>query len=95
MPNLKKSQEDLILAHLQAGKSITPLEALKLFGCLRLSGRIFDLKRKGFQIEEVDVQDGNKRYAKYFLRPEHESITAQNNLAIERRVNLDKQVAWF
>lgn len=44
------SQNAAILAHLQSGKTITPLEALQEFGCLRLSGRIYDLKQDGHNI---------------------------------------------
>jgi len=35
--NMKKSQMNQILARLEKGKSITPLEALEKFGCFRLS----------------------------------------------------------
>ena len=36
----KLSQEEMILQHLKEGKAITSLDALRRFGCFRLSGRI-------------------------------------------------------
>lgn len=59
------SQNKAILAHLEAGLSITPLEALKRYQCFRLGARIFDLKRQGHNIITDMVQDGRKRYASY------------------------------
>ena len=51
-PNLDaKTQNMRILKHLKAGKTITALQALRQFGCLRLSARILDLKKIGFEIE--------------------------------------------
>ena len=54
-----KSQKDQILAHLKKGKTITPLEALKLFGCFRLAARIHDLRMDGhdIEVELIDVND--------------------------------------
>lgn len=45
------SQNDRIAAWLRAGRSITALEALNMFGCFRLASRISDLRRKGMDIE--------------------------------------------
>lgn len=44
------SQNGKILLHLQSGKSITPIEALSLFGCFRLGARIFQLRELGYNI---------------------------------------------
>lgn len=38
------SQKTQILNWMKDGNSITSLEALKKFGCLRLSGRIFEIR---------------------------------------------------
>lgn len=84
---MEKSQEDKIIEYLKTGKSITPLDALRLFGCMRLGARIFDLKRKGFRIEEIDVVDGRKRYARYFLATEHEEALANNFHHQEQAIN--------
>ena len=67
------SQEKQILKYLKTHKKrITPLDALKLFGCMRLSGRIFDLREEGHdirtEIETVEYEDGSKkRFARYYL----------------------------
>ena len=68
-----ESQTRLILAYLQDGRSITPLDALRLFDCFRLSARIKDLRDKGFNIvtsmETKEYEDGTKkRFARYWLK---------------------------
>jgi hypothetical protein len=44
------------------GNRITPIEALKLFKCFRLTSRICDLKQRGFDIKKefVKVNSGKK-----------------------------------
>ena len=59
------TQERAILAHLRAGRSITPLEALRRFGCLRLGARVYDLRRRGHKIINVWQTAGDKRFARY------------------------------
>lgn len=63
------SQNMKILEYLQKGNSITQLEALRLFGCLRLAGRILNLRERGHVIStqwEVDPKS-RKRWARYHL----------------------------
>jgi hypothetical protein len=54
------TQTDMIRAHLEAGNAITALSALKHYGCLRLSGRIYDIKKAGYPVAKrmVRVSDG-------------------------------------
>jgi Helix-turn-helix domain len=67
---MSESQKEMILAHLQSGQSITPLDALNLFGCFRLGARIFDLKAEGHSIDMTLEDDGNgKHWARYSLAP--------------------------
>lgn len=62
------SQNKAILQHLQKGHSITPLEALHLFGCFRLSARIHDLIHIfGHDIKCEMIIKNDKRFAKYSL----------------------------
>jgi len=62
------TQEEQILDHLRKGYALTPLDALKLFGCLRLGARIWDLRRKGHNIEmKVIETPGGKHVAQYKL----------------------------
>ena len=66
-----KSQNARILAHMKVAP-ITPLEALKYAGCLRLGARIYNLRDAGHDIstEMVTVQNSRgerKRVARYRL----------------------------
>ena len=65
-----KSQRERIAKHLKAGKSLTPMEALVLYGSLRLGARIHELKREGMQIVKRMVEVGRgsskKRVARYY-----------------------------
>ena len=66
---MEMSQNQKILKHLRSGKSLSPLQALGLFGCYRLAGRIYDLKRAGHQIETIIKSDDQGRtYASYALK---------------------------
>lgn len=62
------SQCTLIEQHLRSGKTITPIEALDLYGCFRLGARIWDLKDQGLDIATEMVTNGRKRYARYSLK---------------------------
>ena len=66
------TQNEKIKKYLEAGNTLTPLEALNLFGCFRLVTRIFELKKQGLNIDSEMVEDSatGKRYAKYRLRNE-------------------------
>jgi hypothetical protein len=67
MTNETTSQNKGILAYLQSGKSITPIEALKEFGCFRLSARIFDLRAMGHNIKTKSVTINGKTVAQYSM----------------------------
>lgn len=54
-----------VKAHLKAGKTITGLTALKMFGCYRLSAVIHEL-RKEMKIKMALT--GKKRYATYSVK---------------------------
>lgn len=62
------TQANAILKHMQDGNGITPMDALELCGCFRLSARIADLKKRGYEIitEKVKVDSG-KYVARYHL----------------------------
>jgi len=62
-----QSQTKQIREHLESGKTITALEALSLYGCLRLSGRIYDLGQDGLKIDSKMVKRNGKRVAEYSL----------------------------
>jgi hypothetical protein len=64
------SQAEQILAWLKAGHSLTPLEAYAKFDCLRLGGRIYDLRKtpegRDIQTEDLHLPNG-KIVARYSL----------------------------
>lgn len=63
-----RSQTDRILDYLLTGKSITPLEALDLFGCFRLGARIADIRQKGYLVySEFITTPTGKRVKRYHL----------------------------
>ena len=47
----KTTQSNQILEYMRQGNSITPLEALNLFGCMRLGARITQTALKGIERE--------------------------------------------
>ena len=63
------TQKEMILEYLQLGHALTPLEALRYFGCFRLGARIADIKKEGYNIHSELVHDPKtgKRYASYIL----------------------------
>ena len=67
------TQTQRILKHLETVGSITPREALDLFGCMRLGARIWDLKRAGYPIMKTMETRKNRNgervsYARYTLK---------------------------
>ena len=67
------NKSKMVLDWLKAHAGITSMEAFENFGATRLSAIIFELKRKGYDIETVIVDGkdryGNRsRYARYYLR---------------------------
>ena len=55
------NQTTAIKNHLESGKTLTSMEAFKLYGCTRLSAKIFDLKKRGMNIDSVPTV-GTNRY---------------------------------
>ena len=63
----QKNQQEQILDHLQAGKNITPLEALNSYGCFRLAAVIYKLKKQGYNIESANVKRDGKSFSSYYI----------------------------
>ena len=61
------SQTQRILRHLKKGRSISPLQALRMYGSLRLGARIYDLRREGHRIERQMVRRNGKHWARYLM----------------------------
>lgn len=71
-PNIQTSESQCkrILAYLLNGSRITSLEALRLFGCMRLASRISDLRKSHpeikFKATRVETMTG-KKVAQYYI----------------------------
>ena len=63
MKTKKTSKQEKVLTHLQTHGSITPLQALELYGSFRLGALIFNLRAEGHEIKTNIVP--KKHYAKY------------------------------
>lgn len=61
------TQEKAILLYLEAGNSITPLDALIKFGSLRLAARIYDLRANGYDIKVRKKKVGDCIVAEYYM----------------------------
>lgn len=77
----KENQCKKILQYMQDCGSITPVDAIREFSCLRLGARIFDLKKAGYAISTVLETSTNKygdpvRYARYTLEKGGNCIAA-------------------
>ena len=66
------TQQERILEHLKKYGSITPLEALSIYGIYRLSVPIWRLRKQGYPIITVEMEGVNKfgepvKHGKYIL----------------------------
>ena len=63
----KQSQNKQILGYLQTGRTLSSLQALTLFRCMRLASRINDLRRDGHEIVTDIIYQDDKHWASYKL----------------------------
>ena len=64
-----KTQCNMIAAWLEKGYSLTSLEALKMFGCMRLASRICDLRDRGYDIATCKIKtETGKWVTEYTLK---------------------------
>lgn len=70
------TQAQAILAALESGRVLTPLDALREFGCMRLGARIYDLEQQGHKINRRLVRRGEAMVAEYWIdkRPTRQLI---------------------
>ena len=64
---MKTTQNTHILKALKDGARLTPMDALKRFGCFRLGARIADLHKAGHDIKTRIVHKDGKNFAEYYL----------------------------
>ena len=75
------TQQERIIAYVKEFGSISPLEAFKDIGCMRLAAQIFELEKKGNLFNHVN-EHATKRfgeathYTRYYLvkEPDDEQI---------------------
>ena len=56
------TQNKMIAEYLERGYSITSLEALQMFGCMRLASRICDLRDSGMEINTCKVKTATGKW---------------------------------
>lgn len=61
------SQVTCIRKYLEAGKRLTPIEALNKFDCFRLASRVEELRGDGIPVRTEMVAERGKRFARYSL----------------------------
>lgn len=72
MSNTRPTQVDRVIAYLNKFGSITTWEAFQELGIVRLSARIFEIKKRGYKVKAEPIQAKNRfgeniRYFKYSL----------------------------
>ena len=58
---MKQTQMSSIREYLENGNSITSMQAYQMFGCTRLSAKIFDMRKSGMKIQ-TEMIDCVTRY---------------------------------
>lgn len=71
-PNIEssESQNKRILDYLKKGNRLTSLEALKMFGCMRLASRISDIRKNhpdiNIMVDRIETAT-KKKVAQYYI----------------------------
>jgi len=66
------NQVTAVKNYLESGKTLTSMEAFQMFGCTRLSDKIFRLRNKGYVIHSITCECTNRygdttRFVRYRL----------------------------
>lgn len=64
---MKKSQDQRILDYLLSGGKLTPIDALRKFGCFRLSARIYKIRKKHRVLSELVKVKSGKVVSEYSI----------------------------
>ena len=67
MSTINESQNERILHMLKCGRQLTPMAALKLFGCFRLASRVWELRQRGYDIKSGTKTIDGKRFSIYYM----------------------------
>lgn len=86
------TQEQSILHHLKSKGPLTPLEALNLYGCLRLAAVVHSLKAKNHQIISNSVRRNGKSFAQYsYGKPSLPRLMENETLAKMKAWEMERQ----
>lgn len=66
------TQCERILQYIEENGSITQLDALREFGCMRLASRMCDIKKMGYPVTKIMEKSKNRygdpiTYARYYI----------------------------
>lgn len=69
----RRTQQQAVLDWLKTGTGISSMDAFKALGVTRLSAVVFNLRKKGYNIESEEIETttrfGNKvKIARYYLK---------------------------
>lgn len=78
MKNEKKmTQQEAVLEHLKTKGSLSSLQAIRLYGCTRLSARILQYKKQGYKFETTNKTTKN-RYGYHCTYAVYKLIKGEN-----------------
>ena len=72
------TQCERILAHLEAGNTITPAEAYAKFGTLALHSRIAELRSQGYAVKMEMHSNASGRWGEYWLEDDIQAEQESN-----------------
>ncbi len=88
----KRTQTEQILEALRQGRALTPLEALREFGCFRLGARIWELQQAGYEIDSKLVHQNGKHYASYKLIVQRSDASLPNEILEDEILELQETI---
>lgn len=85
----KPTIQDRVIDYMNEFDSITSLDAVRDLGNVRLSGTIFELRKKGYDIVTVDETSKNRwgdntTYARYYFKDTYNKLLKEGKLKINR-----------
>ena len=61
------SQDDAVLAHLEAGETVTPESVRQICGSLAAHSIMARLRKRGYRIDKIMRHENGKHFGEYFL----------------------------
>ena len=62
-----RGQKQAILEHLKKGGSLTPIDALRLTGTMKLATRVSELRDMGHPIKDEWVEKDGAKFKRYWI----------------------------